>query len=90
MLQTLAVPHERRPIAGIPEIGFCEEKNRLMGEFLRAIQELNAVHALEMRAVIAGDANFHFDHSIQTAQQKKEDAKCAWIEHVESHHCEEA
>ena len=89
----------QRPFAGekgsmiagrIPKIGFCKEKNRLRGDFLRAIHEVNALQSQQTQAVILGDPDFsRFDLLIHMAQEKKERAKYAWIAHVEVHHCEE-
>jgi len=74
----------------IPKIGFCKEKNRLRGEFLRAIHEVNALQSQQTQAVILGDPDFsRFDLLLHLAQEKKERAKYAWIAHVEAHHCEE-
>jgi hypothetical protein len=74
----------------IPEIGFCEEKNRLLGEFLAAIRELNALLSQQTQAVIDGDPDFsRLDLRLHLAQEKKEQAKYRWIAHVETHHCEE-
>jgi hypothetical protein len=74
----------------IPEIGFCEEKNRRQQDFLLAIRELNAILAEQTQAVINGDADFNrFDVLIHMAQEKKEHAKYAWIAHVEAHGCEQ-
>jgi hypothetical protein len=80
-------PQER---AQIPKVGFCEEKNRLQGVFLRAIRELNALLSEQTKAVIEGEPDFsRFDVLLHFAHEKKEMAKYAWIAHVESHHCEE-
>jgi len=80
-------PRER---ARIPKLAFCEEKNRLRGEFLKAIRELNDMLSQQTKAVIDGDPDFsRFDVLLHLAHEKKEMAKYAWIAHVESHHCEE-
>ena len=47
------LPHRR-----IPEIGFCEEKNRLLGKFLQAIHELNTLNTEQMQAVVNEDFDF--------------------------------
>lgn len=75
----------------IPEVGYCAEKNRLLDEFLQAIQAMNALQNEQTRAVIAGDPDFaRFDVLIQIALDRKEAAKYAWIAHVEEHGCTEA
>ena len=91
MLEIPATPQQRRAAVPIPRIGFCAEKNRLRNEFLKSIQKLNALHSQQTQAVIAGDPDFsRLDRSIRLAQQKKDDAKYAWMEHVEIHQCEAA
>ena len=78
----------------IPRIGFCEEKNRLLGEFLKAIREFTELQSQQTQAVIDaaanGDADFmRFDILLHMAQERKEWAKYAWIAHVEEHGCQE-
>ena len=77
--------------AGKPKIGFCGEKHRLMHEFLDTIREITTVQNLQTKAVIEGDPDFaRFDVLLHLAQERKDQAKYAWIAHVEFHHCEEA
>jgi hypothetical protein len=81
---------EREGRAGVPETGFCEEKNRLAQDFLAAIHEFVEVQRQQTQAVIDGDSDFaRFDVLLHMAHERKEQAKYAWIAHVESHHCEE-
>jgi hypothetical protein len=81
---------EQRKRTPIPEVAFCEEKNRLLRDFLQAIQELSALQSQQSQAVIDGDPDFsRFDVLLHLAQEKKDKAKYAWMAHVELHHCEE-
>jgi len=74
----------------LPEIGFCEEKNRRLDEFVQASREMIALQNEQTQAVIQGDSNFtRFDVLLHLAQERKEIAKYAWIAHVESHRCGE-
>ena len=74
----------------VPEIGFCQEKNRLLDEFLQASRELMALQNQQTQAVIQGDSDFpRFDVLLHLAQERKEVVKYAWIAHVDSHGCEE-
>jgi hypothetical protein len=74
----------------VRDIGFCEEKNRLLGEFFRAVHDLNEMQAEQTKAIIDGDPDFlRFEMLLHVAQQNKEAAKYAWMEHVESHKCGE-
>ncbi|MGA2136442.1 MAG: hypothetical protein ABSH50_29480 [Bryobacteraceae bacterium] len=74
----------------IPRIAFCEEKKRLLQEFLDSVRELLALQNQQTQAVINEDPDFaRFDILMHAAQEKKERAKYAWIAHVEQHHCDE-
>jgi hypothetical protein len=85
-----SVNHPKPPRARVPEIGFCEEKNRLLDEFLQASREMMALQNQQTQAVIQGDSDFpRFDVLIHLAQERKEIAKYAWIAHVELHGCGE-
>jgi hypothetical protein len=91
MLICLSAPKEVRPKrVSVPEVAFCDEKNRLMQEFLEAIREITTVQSLQTKAVIDGDPDFaRFDVLLHFAQERKEQAKYAWMAHVDNHHCEE-
>jgi hypothetical protein len=81
-------PPEHSPAFGSP--GFCEEKHRLIRDFLQAIHELNGLQKQQTQAVIDGDPDFsRFDVLLHLAQEKKDNAKYAWMAHVEAHRCEE-
>jgi hypothetical protein len=70
------------------EAGLCEEKTRLLDEFLQATHEVAALISQQTRAVIEGDPDFaRFDSPLHLAQERKVKSKYAWIEHVESHRC---
>ena len=89
MLDCLDKPQKKDQKAS-PAIGFCEEKNRLLDDFLKAIRQLVEIQEQQTRAVIHGDPDFaRFDYLLHTAQDDKERAKYLWIMHVESHGCGE-
>lgn len=68
----------------LAETYFSQERHRLAEEFLEAVHELNTIQSQQVRAVIEGDPDFsRFDILLHFAQQKKENAKYAWIGHVE-------
>jgi hypothetical protein len=74
-----------------PEFGFCVAQNRFLSEFLSAIHDLVRMQEQQTRAVIDGDPDFaRFDVLLHLANERKDNAKYAWIAHVESHHCEAA
>ena len=95
MWSLLASPDKTRALAApIPRICFCEEKTRLLREFLQAIHRLSDLQGQQTQAVIdaasGDDIDFtRFDALLYLAQNRKEQAKYAWIAHVEEHGCHE-
>jgi hypothetical protein len=74
----------------IPDIAFCQEKVKLIQQFLQTVHELTQLHTQMTDAVIANDPDFsRFDVLIYMATEKKEEAKYALFWHMECHHCEE-
>ena len=74
--------------SAVPRIGICEEKNRLMDEFLRAIHELGELQAQRARAVIDDDPDVgRFAAPILEADERKDRIKNACLEHVREHRC---
>jgi hypothetical protein len=91
MVSCLGLAYEDKPDrVKIPKIAFCEEKNRLMQDFLACVRELLTLQDQQTQAVINEDPDFaRFDILMHLAQEKKERAKYAWIAHVEQHRCDE-
>ena len=81
------------PVKGQASFGhgaFCVERQRLIEAFLTAVHELNMLQHQQTHAVVEGDEDFaRFDVLLHLAQEKKDNAKYAWIAHVESHGCGE-
>ncbi len=89
ILSDNAMSHQGQP--HIPGIGFCEDKQRLLDEFLKAIREVTALLNQKAEAVIVWDSAFsRFELLLHLAHEKKDAAKYALIAHIEAHHCEEA
>jgi hypothetical protein len=66
----------------------CNEKLRLMEEFLAAATDLVAIHNDQVKALIDDDADFsRFDLLIHLANERKRRAKYAYIAHLEKHRC---
>lgn len=71
-----------------PDIAFCEEKNRLLGEYVRAMRQIVALHNQQTRAVIDDDDDFpRFDVLIHMANEEKDQAKYALLSHIDAHRC---
>jgi hypothetical protein len=67
---------------------FCEEKRRLIEEFLELNHVLMNLQNQQTQAVINQDPEFsRFDDLIHLARENKDQAKYALIAHVDEHHC---
>jgi hypothetical protein len=66
----------------------CEESRRLLDAFSRAVKELLVLRDRQFVAVVEGDAeSARFDPLIDMAKEKKQQAKEAYLRHVEAHGC---
>lgn len=72
----------------LSKTGFCEEKLRLMEEFLAAATDLVTAHNEQVRALIEDDPDFNrFDLLIHLATERKRKAKYAYLSHLDHHGC---
>jgi hypothetical protein len=72
----------------LPAIAYCAERQRLLEAFTQAMAEVTLIQQQQMAALIAGDEDFsRFDILLHIAQSRKDQAKYAYIAHVESHGC---
>lgn len=69
-------------------LGICPEKRRLLDEFGMAVQELMRIHEQQFLAIVQADPESNrFDLLIHMANERKQQAKYAYLRHVESHGC---
>lgn len=72
-----------------PGPAVCLERLRLAEAFLDATREVIAIQDRQMQALKRGDSGFmRYDRMLHEAQDRKESAKYAWLNHVETHKCE--
>lgn len=72
----------------LSKTAFCEEKLRLMEEFLAAATDLVTAHNEQVQALIENDPEFsRFDLLIHLAAERKRKAKYAYMAHLEQHGC---
>jgi len=72
----------------LPSTPPCEEKHRLIEEFLGSNHVLMDLQNAQVQAVIDQDPEFsRFDDLIHMAREKKDQAKYALLAHVEKHQC---
>jgi hypothetical protein len=71
-----------------PTAPACEEKYRLIEEFLTSNHVLMNLQNEQVQAIIDQDPEFaRFDDLIHMARENKDRAKYALMKHVEEHHC---
>ena len=67
---------------------YCDESRRLLEEFGEAVQRLLILHEQQFLAIVDGDLECHrFDLLIHMANENKQQAKYAYMHHVETHGC---
>jgi hypothetical protein len=72
----------------VTEIFLCVEKRRLLEEFTEAVHEMMTLQQQQVTATLSGDSDFsRFDLLLHLAAEKKQQAKYAYIQHVEQHGC---
>ena len=72
----------------LTKTSFCDEKLRLMEDFLSAAADLVTAHNQQVRALLDDDPEFNrFDLLIHQATERKRRAKYAYLTHLERHGC---
>lgn len=72
----------------LTKTSICDEKLRLMEEFMAAASELVSVHNAQMKALLEDDSDFsRFDVLIHLASERKRLAKYSYLAHIEKHRC---
>lgn len=66
----------------------CETAKRLLEAFGESVQAVLLLHEQQFQAIVEGDSNANrFDLLIHEALEQKQNAKYAYINHLESHGC---
>lgn len=67
---------------------YCEEAKNLLGAFGEAVQDLVRLHEEQFQSILGGDLDStRFDDLIHMANERKQEAKYAYLQHLESHGC---
>jgi hypothetical protein len=67
---------------------YCQEAKDLLDRLSEAIRELVKLHQEQFQAVISGDLDSNrFDDLIHMANERKHEAKYAYMDHLEVHQC---
>jgi tRNA splicing endonuclease len=69
-------------------VAYCKEAKELLDALAEAIRELIRLHEEQFQALVAGDSDSQrFDDLIHMANERKHDAKYAYMHHLEIHGC---
>ena len=67
---------------------YCEEAKLLLDTFGEAVQALVRLHEEQFQSILGGDLDStRFDDLIHMANEIKQDAKYAYLTHLETHGC---
>jgi hypothetical protein len=81
---------EKQPRAEPPgaNLAYCQQARELLDAFSETIRELVKLHEDQFQAVVGGDLDgARFDDLIHMANERKRDAKYAYLYHLETHAC---
>jgi hypothetical protein len=72
-------------------VGYCEEAKRLLDGFGQIVQELIKLHESQFLAIVDEDPDAgRFDLLIHEANEKKQNAKYAYLTHLTYHGCSQS
>ena len=81
--ESIAIPRE-----AFPQSSLCEDNSILLNEFTEAVTQLALLHEQQFMAVVNGDSDFRrYDELIRQATERRQDAKIAYLHHVDIHGC---
>ena len=67
---------------------YCETAKLLLDDFGRAVQKVLALHEQQFLAIVEGDTTAgRFDLLIHEALEQKQNAKYAYLSHLDLHGC---
>lgn len=69
------------------EIFLCVERKRLLEAFTEAVHQVMLLQQQQVTDILNNDDSSRFDLLLDIANEKKEQAKQAYLQHVEKHGC---
>ena len=67
---------------------YCHEARELLGGFGETVRELTRLHEEQFQAIVGSDLDStRFDDLIFMANERKHEAKYAYLHHLETHGC---
>ena len=86
--QTMSIDESVAGVSASSVSLLCEEHRWRMEDFADAVRELLTLHEQQFQVIVQGDPECNrFDLLIHMANEKKQQAKYAYLRHVESHGC---
>jgi hypothetical protein len=70
-----------------PEILLCLEKHRLLEAFTDAVHEIMLLQQQQVTDIVNDDDFSRFDLLLHLANERKDLAKYAYLQHVDEHGC---
>jgi len=68
--------------------GYCDTARQLLESFGDTVQAVVSLHEQQFQAIVSGDANAgRFDVLIHEANERKQNAKYAYLNHLHHHGC---
>jgi hypothetical protein len=69
-------------------LAYCQRAEELLEALTEAVHELVSLHEQQFQALIGGDLDStRFDDLIHMANERKHEAKYAYVHHLETHQC---
>jgi hypothetical protein len=69
-------------------MAYCEEAERLLKAFGEAVRDLITLHEQQFQSIVEGDSSAgRFDLLSHEANERKQNAKYAYLQHLETHGC---
>lgn len=67
---------------------YCEDARQLLDGFGETVRELTKLHEEQFLSIVGGDLDSaRFDDLIFMANERKHEAKYAYLHHLEAHRC---
>jgi len=69
-------------------LAYCQEARKILDAFGETVRELTGLHEEQFQAIVGGDLeSTRFDDLIFMANERKHEAKYAYLYHLETHKC---
>lgn len=72
----------------VTSLVYCPDARQLLDAFGETVRELTRLHEEQFQAIVGGDLDStRFDDLIFMANERKHEAKYAYLHHLETHGC---